>query len=157
MTFVQNRYHVTAYNSRVDKVLDTWLSSTRLGIYHILKLFYWPWIQLLNINIKVRPRRVLSIGKIRFLATRGVWISRQHKTHVLSENVFPLRHVISVAPNLRIHWENREKEIEIKSEVMKNRIYYKRIQIKDIQIRHQIVLQKDDNCLRVNARKNWFQ
>ena len=31
MTVVQGRYHVTAYNSRVDKVLDTWLSATRLG------------------------------------------------------------------------------------------------------------------------------
>ena len=31
VTQVQNRFHVTAYNSRVDKVLDTWLSATRLG------------------------------------------------------------------------------------------------------------------------------
>ena len=31
VTQVQNRFHVTAYNSRVDKVLDTWLMATRLG------------------------------------------------------------------------------------------------------------------------------
>jgi hypothetical protein len=31
VTQVQTRFHVTAYNSRVDKVLDTWLSATRLG------------------------------------------------------------------------------------------------------------------------------
>ncbi|CAG2100434.1 unnamed protein product [Medioppia subpectinata] len=31
VTQAQQRFHVTAYNSRVDKVLDTWLSATRLG------------------------------------------------------------------------------------------------------------------------------
>ena len=31
VTQIQTRFHVTAYNSRVDKVLDTWLSCTRLG------------------------------------------------------------------------------------------------------------------------------
>ena len=31
VSLVNGRFHVTAYNSRVDKVLDTWLSCTRLG------------------------------------------------------------------------------------------------------------------------------
>lgn len=31
VALVQGRFHVTAYNSRVDKVLDTWLAGTRLG------------------------------------------------------------------------------------------------------------------------------
>lgn len=31
VSFVNNKFHVTAFNSRVEKVLDTWLTATRLG------------------------------------------------------------------------------------------------------------------------------
>ena len=31
VSYVNNKFHVTAFNSRVEKVLDTWLTATRLG------------------------------------------------------------------------------------------------------------------------------
>lgn len=31
VSFANGKYHVTAFNSRVDKVLDTWLTAARLG------------------------------------------------------------------------------------------------------------------------------
>ena len=31
VNYSAGKFHVTAFNSRVDKVLDTWLTATRLG------------------------------------------------------------------------------------------------------------------------------
>ncbi|OTF70954.1 hypothetical protein BLA29_015047, partial [Euroglyphus maynei] len=31
VSFINGRYHITAFNSRVEKVLDCWLQSNKLG------------------------------------------------------------------------------------------------------------------------------